>query len=73
MAFIAISLQIFYQKFLEMFVVWSSTKHTLFVQTSQFDWLSWQATKRLNLQKILKNQLLRSYIRDKAETLQSCS
>ena len=26
--------------FLEMFVEWSSTKHILFVQTSQFDWLS---------------------------------
>ena len=30
--------------FLEMFDEWSSTKHihVLFVQTSQFDWLSWQ-------------------------------
>ena len=25
-----------------MFVEWSSTKHILFVQTSQFDWLSWK-------------------------------
>ena len=26
------------------------------------------ATKRLNLRKIVKNQLLKSYVRDKAET-----
>ena len=29
-------------RILEMFVEWSSTKHILFVQTSQFDWLSCQ-------------------------------
>ena len=28
--------------FLEMFIEWSSTKLILFVQMSQFDWLSWQ-------------------------------
>ena len=32
----------FDERFLEMFVEWSSTKHTHFVQTFQFDWLSWQ-------------------------------
>ena len=28
--------------FLEMLVEWSSTKHLLFVRTSQFDWLAWR-------------------------------
>ena len=28
--------------FLQIFDEWSSTKQILFVQTSQFDWLSWQ-------------------------------
>ena len=32
----------FDESFLEMFDEWSSTKHILFVQTSQFDWLLWQ-------------------------------
>ena len=41
---------------------WSYTKHILFVQTSQFDWLSWQPGKMLNLRKICKNQLIRSYM-----------
>ena len=36
--FIAVSMQIFLQKFAEMFVEWSSTKHIIFYQTSQFDW-----------------------------------
>ena len=36
------SADILTEVFLEMFVYWSSTKHILSVQTSQFDWLSWQ-------------------------------
>ena len=39
----------FDKSFSEMFVEWASTKHILFVQTSQFNWLSWQPNKRLNL------------------------
>ena len=57
--------------FLEMFDEWSSTKHILFVQTSQFDWLSWQP-KRLNLRKIFKNQL-RSYMRELCRHVHSIS
>ena len=33
----------FYKRFSEIFVEWSSTKHILFVLTSQFHWLSWQS------------------------------
>ena len=32
----------FDKSFSEMFIEWSSTKHTILVLTSQFDWLSWQ-------------------------------
>ena len=32
----------FDERLLEIFVEWFSTKHILFVQTSLFDWLSWQ-------------------------------
>ena len=32
----------FDESFLEMFDEWSSTKHILYVQTCQFDWLSLQ-------------------------------
>ena len=52
-----------------MFVEWSSTKHIILVQTSQFVWLPWQKVKFAK--KIFKNQLLRSYEGVKAETLQN--
>ena len=52
---------------LEMFVEWSFTNRVLFVQ------MVVMATKRLSLRKILKNQLLKSYMGDEAETLQKCS
>ena len=55
----------------EMCIEWSSTKHITWDLTSQFVSLSVMATKRLNWRKILKNQLLRSYIMAKAEPLQN--
>ena len=58
--------------FIEMFVEWSSTKHILFVQISQFGWLSWQPKGSI-CEKYKKNQLLRSYMGDETETLQKCS
>ena len=45
LAFIATSLQTFWQKFYritEMFLESSATKHMNFVQTTEFDWLPWQ-------------------------------
>ena len=74
--------------FTEMSIEQSSTKYIILVQTSEFDWLSWQP-KRLNLQiyiyiniyiyktttkkKKKKKNLLRSNQRDKAQTLPKCS
>ena len=43
-----------------------------FVQTAEFDLLSWQPKGWIRV-KILKNQLLRSHKGDEAETLQKCS
>ena len=40
--FIATSLQLFWQNMAERFVEWSSTKHIITDQTSQFGWLPWQ-------------------------------
>ena len=57
--------------FLEMFVEWSSTKHILFVQPLNL--IGFHGNQSLNLRKILKNQLLRSYKGDEAKTLQKCS
>ena len=39
----------------EMFIEWSSTKHTIFVVTSLFDWLPWQPKGKIyekNIEKI---------------------
>ena len=57
----------YYDKsFTEMFVEWSSTKPIILVKTSI--WLVSMASEMLNLRKkYLKNQLLRSYKRYKAE------
>ena len=44
----------FDESFLEMFVELSSTKHILFAQTSQFDWLLWQPK---GLRKIFKKSI----------------
>ena len=63
----------FDKSFIEMFVELSFTKHIILVKTSRLVAI---ATETLNFQKkkkILKNQLLRSYMGDKAETLQNCS
>ena len=54
----------FDKSFTEMFTNWSATKHIHFGQTS---WLVVMATIRENFRNILKNQLLRSYMGDKAE------
>ena len=58
----------FYKTLTEMFLEWSSTKHTFFVIASYFDWLPWQPTDKI-CEKIFKNQLLSSCLGDKAETL----
>ena len=63
----------FDKSFSKMFVEWCSTKHLLFDQTSQFDWLSRQPKLKAKFPKILRNQLIRSYIGDKADTWQKCS
>ena len=49
--------------FFEMFIEWSSSKYILFVQTSQFNLLSWP-TKSLSLKNIKKStpQELRVYM-----------
>ena len=62
----------FDESFLEMFVEWSSTKHIGPLPNLSIR-LVVMATKMLNLQKILKIKLLRSYMGDKGETLQKCS
>ena len=55
-----------------MFVEWSSTKHIILDQTSQFDWFPIGNRNVKFAKKYLKkNQLLRSYKGDKAETLQN--
>ena len=47
---------------LEMFVEWSSTKHILFVLTSQFDWLSWQKAEfAKNIQASTHQKLYRGF------------
>ena len=53
-------------KVTEMFVERLSTKRIILVQTLK-------AIEKLNRQKILINQLVRSYKGDNAETLQNCS
>ena len=58
--------------FIEMFVEWSSTKHTLFVQTAQF--VSCHGNQKAQFAKhILKHQPLKSYLEDEAKTSQNCS
>ena len=56
-------------------VPWVNLHQTykIFVQTSQFDWLSLQLKGYICKKKQLKNQLSRSCKGDKAETLQECS
>ena len=62
----------FDESFLEMFVKWSSTKHIIFVQTSQFDRLSWQPKCSI-FEKYSKIDSSEAIWEDKAETLQKCS
>ena len=69
LAFIAISLQLFWQKFFRN-VYWVVLYQTYYFGSNLWVFIS---TKRLNLPKILKNHLLRSSIMGKAETLQKCS
>ena len=56
--------------FTEMFIEWSSTFHTTFVQMGEFDWLSgWQ--KGSIFVKMFKN-LLRNQKGNEAETWHTC-
>ena len=55
-----------------MFTEWSSTKHIILVQTPLFHLWSWQPKTKF-VKNIFKNQLLRSYKGDKAETFKKCS
>ena len=56
----------------EMFVDWSCTKHILF--TKPLKLIGCQGNQKAKfLKNILKNQLLKSYLGDKAETLQKSS
>ena len=61
----------FYKTFTEKFLEWFSTKHIIFVIISSFDWLPWKPIGKI-CEKIFQNQLLRSCVGDKAETLQYC-
>ena len=65
----------FDESFLEMFDEWSSLYQTYIFCLNLSIWLVVVATTRLNLRKIFKNQLIRSYMYmgDKTETLQKCS
>ena len=59
----------FDKTFSEMFVEWSPTKHLLFDQTAQFDWLSRKPKGYIKKEYTYINQLLRSYMGYKAEIL----
>ena len=63
----------FDKSFTKMFLEWSSTKHIFFCCCYLLICLVPMATKRQNLWKqSKKNQLFRSCLGDKAETLQNC-
>ena len=57
--------------FTEMFIEYSSTFHTTFVEISEFDWLSGRQKGSIFV-KMFKNLLLRNHKRDETETLHTC-
>ena len=54
-----------------MFIGWSYTFHTTFVEISEFDWLSGRQKGSIFV-KMFKNLLLRNHIGDEAETWHTC-
>ena len=65
--FFSLSMEIFGFFFTEMFIEWSSTFHTTFVQIGVFDWMSWRQKGSIFV-KMFKNLLLRNHKEDEAET-----
>ena len=53
--------------FIKMFIEWSSTFHTTFVEIGKFDWLSGRQKVSIFV-KMFKNLLLRNRMGDEAET-----
>ena len=57
--------------FTEMFIEYSSTFHTTFVQIGEFDWLSARQKGSIFV-KMFKSFLLRNNKKDEAETWHTC-
>ena len=71
MAIFSVSMRIFDFVFTEMFIEYSSTFHTTFVQMGEFDCLSGQQKGSIFV-KMFKNLLLRNHKGDEAETWPTC-
>ena len=58
--------------FTEMFIEYSSTFHTNFVQIGEFDWLSGRLKGSIFEKKMFKNLLHRNHKEEGAKTLHTC-
>ena len=55
------------------FALLSDLLPNIYFLSKSLNLFGWHANQKVNLQKIFKNQFLRSHVGDKAETLHNCS